>query len=538
MLKRILFISACLFVHIGFSQNFIKRGPYLNTATQTGVKVLFRTAEPCLARVDIALENGALKTFTASKTSDSNHVVVINGLEANNSYPYQCFCDDVPLTDAADSSFYLRTLPGDDYTGPINIWAIGDFGEGSPEQKQVKNAYQAYMKANNWQTDVWLMLGDNAYGDGTDEEYQTKNFEIYPDLYRNTTAWPAPGNHDYKSVDILTHNGPYYDIYDLPQDGESGGLASGTEFYYSFDVGNTHFVCLNSEWTPYIYVPIASPMALWLIADLQQSKKTWKVAFWHQPPYTKGSHDSDDPFSIMAMFRQNILPFLELGGCDLALQGHSHCYERSFLLSGHYGYSQLFNEDRHVVDGSSGKLSDGTPYYKAKSGLSANKGTVYNVVGNSGKVSESGTMDHPVMYYSDNVTLGSAAIRIHGDTLTSRYISNMGDVLDEYTIIKTEDGNPSNPVGVENIEAGSDLSLRLFNAYGKVWLSFELQTPDVCELKILDTQGKTVATLLPKGKINLGKRMYEVPSELSNGNYIGVLETSTTKVSNAFNFKH
>tara|TARA_R110001592_G_scaffold237306_6_gene496234 strand:- start:47097 stop:48710 length:1614 start_codon:yes stop_codon:yes gene_type:complete len=535
-MKKYLFLALSTAAQIGFSQNVIKRGPYLNTATQTGIKVLFRTAEPCLAQVNVTLENGEITPFTANETSDSNHVVLIDGLQPGKTYPYQCLCNDVALTDNSDSSFYFRTLPSDDYAGPINIWAIGDFGEGSPEQKQVKNAYQAYMKANNWNTDVWLMLGDNAYGDGTDEEYQTKNFEIYPDLYRNTTAWPAPGNHDYKSVDIITHNGPYYDIYDLPKEGQSGGLASGTEFYYSFDVGNTHFVCLNSEWTPYIYAPIASPMALWLIADMQQSKKTWKVAFWHQPPYTKGSHDSDDPFSIMATFRQNILPFLELGGCDIALQGHSHCYERSFLLSGHYGYSQLFNEKRHVVDGSSGKISEGTPYYKAKSGLNANKGTVYNVVGNSGKVSESGTMDHPVMYYSDNVTLGSAAIRIHGDTLTSRYISNVGDVLDEYTIIKTEDGKPGNTVDIIEKENNDNIQLRLLNLYGKVWLSFELYTPEVCELKIINSEGKTVAIILPKSHINVGKRMYEIPSDLENGNYIGVLETSHGRLSNVFNY--
>jgi len=31
-----------------------------------------------------------------------------------------------------------------------------------------------------------------------------------------------------------------------PQSGEVGGLASGTEAYYSFDYGNIHFIVLDS----------------------------------------------------------------------------------------------------------------------------------------------------------------------------------------------------------------------------------------------------------------------------------------------------
>ena len=35
-------------------------------------------------------------------------------------------------------------------------------------------------------------------------------------------------------------------------------------------------------------------MAKWLKADLERTKADWVIAFWHHPPYTKGSHDSDD----------------------------------------------------------------------------------------------------------------------------------------------------------------------------------------------------------------------------------------------------
>lgn len=535
-MKKLFTLTLLLLSTITFAQNSIKRGPYLNSATQDGIKILFRTANPCQAKV-LVTKGAFSETFEAEAVNDSDHVVVISGLESNEKYQYQCFCGDEALSPAEDPTYTFKIHPGDDYTGPINIWAIGDFGEGSPEQIQVKESYENYMRQNNLETDVWLMLGDNAYNDGTDLEYQTNNFDIYPELLRNTTVWPAPGNHDYKSVNIITHNGPYYEIYDLPTTGESGGLASANEFYYSFDYGNAHFVCLNSEYSPYFYIPVASPMAIWLLADLQQSNKRWKIAFWHQPAYTKGSHDSDDPFAIMSQFRQNIGPILELGGVDVTLQGHSHCYERSFLINGHYGYSAFFNEDRHVVSGKSGKRSEGQAYYKAKSGLNANRGTIYNVVGNSGRLSSSGTLDHPVMYYSDNVTRGSVAMQIHNDTLTSRYLTSDGNILDEYSIIKTEDGEPETSVGINDKAAEENLSLRVLNMYGKVWLSFELSKPQEVELKLYNNNGQEVATLLEKGKINQGKRMYEMPQELSAGNYIAILKTSGNKVTNAFSYQ-
>ena len=69
------------------------------------------------------------------------------------------------------------------------------------------------------------MLGDNAYVDGTDEEYQAAVFDMYPELLRQTFLWSTFGNHDGLSADSDTETGPYYDIFTLPRQGEAGGLA-------------------------------------------------------------------------------------------------------------------------------------------------------------------------------------------------------------------------------------------------------------------------------------------------------------------------
>ena len=88
-------------------------------------------------------------------------------------------------------------------------------------------------------------------------------------------------------------------------------------------------------------------MAQWLEADLAANQSDWLIVYWHHPPYTKGTHDSDNPdggdFELVEM-RENILPILEQHGADLVLNGHSHNYERSKFIDGHYGYSDSYSD--------------------------------------------------------------------------------------------------------------------------------------------------------------------------------------------------
>ena len=170
----------------------------------------------------------------------------------------------------------------------------------------MRDAYETYTGATH--TDLWLMLGDNAYQTGTEAEYQTKMFDVYTDAAaQRSVLWPTLGNHDAVTADSATQSGPYYDIFTLPTGREAGGLASGTEAYYSFDYGNIHFVVLDSSDS--LRTP-GSAMLLWLAADLSATTQDWIVAFWHHPPYSKGSHDSDTETALIEM-RENVVPILD-----------------------------------------------------------------------------------------------------------------------------------------------------------------------------------------------------------------------------------
>ena len=186
-------------------------------------------------------------------------------------------------------------------------------------------------------------------------------------------------------------------------------------------------------------------MLTWLQNDVNSTNKEWVIAFWHHPPYTKGSHNSDTEIELIEM-RQNALPILEQAGVDLVLTGHSHSYERSYLIDGHYGSSTTFTSSMKK-DGGSGR-EDGTGSYKKPTdGKAPHEGAVYAVAGSSGKIS-GGTLDHPAMFISLN-TLGSMVMDVNGNRLDAKFLTSTGAIQDYFTVVK----GTTVPVAPSNLTA-------------------------------------------------------------------------------------
>lgn len=433
-------ISLIFLLLIGLSTAFslpaqsksVVRGPYLNAGTPTSMVVRWRSKHIGPGKIQIGTEYGNwTETFAeASSHLNPDHEIQISGLKPGTRYFYELGTAS-GFYPNQDESYYFKTSPDPGSEGPIRIWAIGDFGTGSDGQTAVANGY--LKDKGETHTDVWLWLGDNAYNVGKDIEYQVRVFDMYPEIMRNTVIWPSPGNHDYGSVNYITHEAPYYDIFTMPTQGEAGGLPSHSESFFSFDYANVHFVSLTSEWTSWIQTP-GGVMQEWLEADLKKNKQDFTIVYWHQPPYSKGTHDSDIPYGKMRMMRENINPICEENGVDLILTGHSHNYERSFLIQGHYGTSGSFDPHKHVVDDTNGKQSEGTPYVKAPG--KKGKGTVYAVVGHSARTLPGLPLTHPVHYTSSDQHIGSLVIEVEGKALNARCIDHTGKVWDEFTILK------------------------------------------------------------------------------------------------------
>lgn len=469
-MKRTLFLATLMFlgardpVLAGNPVEPFTRSPYVQASAPGRAFVVWRTAGPVEAAVRIGTDPKQLATtvsggdivaraalggdstemaprWKALRTSRNlalpklhsapigtfQYEAKITGLKPDTTYYYAVYDGNRRLT-PEDPEYRFVTPPASGTRRPYRFWVIGDGGTGRTGQKSVYDALRTRVRADGRPLDFWIHVGDMAYGTGRDNEFQTRFFESYEEILRQSVCWPSMGNHEGHTSKGTTGVGPYYDAYVLPTRGESGGVASGTEAYYAFDHGNIHFICLDSH---DLDRKPDGAMAKWLKADLEKAKADWLVAFWHHPPYTKGSHDSDKEKDLVEM-RHYILPILEAGGVDLVLAGHSHIYERSMLIDGATSTNATTAETFVLDDGDGDPAGDGS--YRKSGGLKAHGGTVYVVSGHAGaKLGRNGTS--PVMRRT-LMEHGSFLVDVDGDTLTGRMINLNGTERDVFSLVK------------------------------------------------------------------------------------------------------
>src|SRR5688572_16868021 len=236
----------------------LTRGPYLQQGGSTRITVRWRTSTATNSRVRWGTTSGALTFVKDDTASVTDHVVTLTGLSADTTYFYSVGSTTATLA-GGDANHFFVTSPVVGTPKPTRVWVLGDAGTKDANQRAVRDAYYAFTGARH--TDLWLMLGDNAYADGTDAEYQAAVYDMYPAMLRKSVLWSTFGNHDGHTATSSTQTGPYYDMFTFPKAAEIGGAASGTEAYYSFDYANMHVVCLDSQGSSR---SATSAMANWL----------------------------------------------------------------------------------------------------------------------------------------------------------------------------------------------------------------------------------------------------------------------------------
>jgi len=447
--------------------------------------------------------------LTANASFKAHHkIATLKGLTPDTRY-YYSFKNTAPQVTAM--SFRTAPAPGNvPEDGNTHIWLLGDSGTATEglqgsyhhegEAIDVMNGFLKYNKeqAGNEPLDMLLLLGDNAYLEGTDEQWQGAFFDIYTDIIQGAATWPTIGNHEmgvgapfdicvYRRIPaceagpVLMNVGgissssdpdsydsdgdgpdpfglPYLNIFTLPAKGEMGGVPSGTEQYYSFNYGNVHVVSLDSQLTNRDKAQRAT-MRDWLVDDLSANELDWIIVIFHHPPYSKGSnHDSDREQNEIDM-RVTFAPVFESHGVDVIYSGHSHSYERSWYLRGHFGMSDTFDLTSNALLDADGKprLGQGNQPYPQGG---ADGRAVYTVAGNAGKADKEkpcpegrvmgctlpNWLQHPAHrtfkesapgYKSNGIALkGSIVLDANKSTLTSRFVDEHGQVLDYFTITR------------------------------------------------------------------------------------------------------
>lgn len=441
--KQYVIIICSLFVIYDDLYAKISLGPYLQSPTASSINILFWTDTISKPIIKIGRQPQKWEKQYVTITNSFVFNIKINNLLENTTYYYGIYINN-QLVAGGDSLHYFNTFVKTGQLTNFSVWALGDFGKGTEEQRRAKIAFEQYNSTHP--TAFWLWLGDNAYHSGTVEEFRNKVFDRYygyDSVMRFLPFLPTPGNHDYLSLLHYGGNkeslGAYYSLVNVYQQGEAGGVASKTEKYYSYNYGQVHFISLNSEcWSYSVWGNMR--MKNWLIKDLAANQQLFTVVYFHQPPYSKGSHDSDTFWELfMKAMRKRIAPVLEEYGVDLVVCGHSHVYERSFLIKGHYGKSTSFNPKKMLVSKSFGDVSKGDmPYVKFTNGKNANLGTIYATCGVGGRPEPLPDFGHPVMAVqaAGEGTEGSLILSFEQNKLTGKYLKGDGTFGDQFTLIK------------------------------------------------------------------------------------------------------
>ncbi len=404
---------------------------------------------------------------TAAQTETGHREVLLTGLTPETTYYYS-----VGGAGSALETRHFRTAPEAGQVpadGNTRIWIIGDSGNGGKNKPEtvepVQDGFKAFVENSGGEpADLFLMLGDNAYNQGTDLEHQRAIFDIFPEILSNTPLWPTIGNHEMGSFGtstssdpdsfVITGNGsnggpdpapdspmPYLNIFTLPTDGEVGGLASGTEQYYSFDYANVHIVALDTQLAMRDEASRAA-MKQWLIDDLVSNDLDWTVVIFHHPPYTRGDRDSDNNLGGIDQpifdLREEFTPVFEDYGVDLAYAGHAHVYERSFYINGHIGLSDTFDPKVHAELNELGEPASGQgeEAYTQITRNGTDDKVVYTVAGNAGDVrSVVEPIPHPA-HFSTRLKNGSVVLDIGENRLEARGIDVNGEVLDFFVMTR------------------------------------------------------------------------------------------------------
>ncbi|MGH7530644.1 MAG: PKD domain-containing protein [Gemmatimonadales bacterium] len=160
------------------------------------------------------------------------------------------------------------------------------------------------------QDGVVMPLGDNAYLNGTIEEYR----DCYDPTWgrHKDRTRPAAGNHDYN-----TPNAAGYFAY--------FGAAAGDpdKGYYAFTVGTWRVLVVNTGPDRPVLLAAGSAQEQWLRAELAAATQDCVLAVWHHPRFSM-TLDRDPQRPAVKPLWDALYEY----GADLVVNGHDHNYQR------------------------------------------------------------------------------------------------------------------------------------------------------------------------------------------------------------------
>ncbi|KHD34892.1 phosphohydrolase [Clostridium acetobutylicum] len=321
--------------------------------------------------VEVALKSDAngsdfptnkCSTFTG-KTSQGNlnftsNKVSVSGLKPSSQYVYR-------LGDGSNwsSTYTFTTHDTSQYSflfaGDPQIGASGDIVSDGAGWKSSLDK----MTGTFSDTSFLISLGDQV-NNGKELNGQSNETEysqyFAPDEFKSLPVASIAGNHETYGVGHNTH-------FNAPNLSNTYGAFSsapttGTDYYFTY--GNTLYLMLNSN-----DMNEAEHEAFIKDAINKNPNVTWKVAVLHHSVYSSADHETD---TDIIQRRSDLPPIFDEFGIDVVLDGHDHCYTRSYQMKGGQALKdQTVDKDGRIINPKgtlyiTANSASGSKYYEMK----------------------------------------------------------------------------------------------------------------------------------------------------------------------------
>ncbi len=322
--------------------------------TSTTVTVLWRTIDPSVTSTVEYRRQGesAWRRATGgprpSGTEGRLHEVLVQGLQPGTRYEYRVA--GPVKTWSGVHSFITAPPPGK----PFEAVYVADTGLDGRLDGLSTGTREVVDEVAKLSPTVILWGGDAAYYN-TDKRFGTLDktidywFNMVMPFAVRAPMMPTYGNHE-----IFLKEGYLFwaDRSPTPE-----GLDN--RRYYSFDVGDVHFVSILAADSESGAFP--ETVIRWIDADLEKARKAgrkWLVPYLHVAPFSDGSNHPSN-----MDYRKQLGPVFEKHGVRLVLTCHDQSYERTFPLRGVPDKIELTSKAKNCYGG-----SDGTVYLKVGPG--------------------------------------------------------------------------------------------------------------------------------------------------------------------------
>ena len=288
----------------------VNAGVDITTAPNTPVTVRANFSDPGLddAAWSYSIDWGDGSALTTGSLPTQDAVGGTHTYTAPNTYAVTVRVQD---KDGGEGSDVVIVEVTDQATGTYVLTGAGDIAQCDGARMSERTA--RILKATPGSV---FTLGDNAYPDGTAQQYRDCYGPGWGDPSIKARTFAVLGNHDYNTPGA----GPSFDYF---------GAAVGPrgKGYYSYDLGQWHVIVLNNDNDELVPSSPGSEQFEWYKADLARSAATSRctIVMAHQPYfYSSSTVDGDG-------IRPRNKPIWEEAykwGVELILAGDLHRYER------------------------------------------------------------------------------------------------------------------------------------------------------------------------------------------------------------------